>query len=807
MSTLPSANSQTPAALGHLRVLDLTGYLSQLCARVLGDLGADVIKVEPPGGDPARLLAPFAGDQRDPERSLRFINSNRSKRSVVLDIDSSDDRAKIAALAGQVDILIEDFDPGHMAGLGLGYEELRQRNPGLVYVSITPFGQTGPYAGFHGGDLIAQSSAGVMIANGDDEMRPCRGPYDVYSQVCCFQAAYGALLAIHARRESGHGQHVDVSRQETTISAEHPYIYRYTYERIIARREGRHSPFGAVNSYVCSDGKVVNLSVYSDIHFGRLSREVMDNHPILSEEVWQPQATRRDNREFIDDLVGEYALTVESADLVERGQRLGIAITPVQNIDEFVHHPHTAARGFIEETEHPVIGKYRTAGAPARLGVTPWQSRRPAPLLGQHTDEVLSELAELVKGAAPATPTPNSQVQQDPADPFKNAPLKGIRIADLTRAVAGPAATRYLSTFGAEVIKVEESGLPDTGLPQELNRAKLSTIIDSRRTGGTELVKDLVRISDVVVENFRPGVMDRLGLSYEELRKVKPDIIVIAMPGMGSTGPIKDYLAYGQQVMGLTGLTDLWGHPESLPATRIKMPFPDFITGTIAPVAIMAALEWRDRTGEGQYIEVAQVEGTAHLLSVAYMDYMLNGRIARGQGNSSDYYAPHDVYPCMGFDAWCAIEVGNEEEWKALVGAMGDRGSWALDERFQTMEGRLAYKEELDVHLGGWTKGFTPRLLMLKLQKAGVPACIVASGEDLYQDVHLRSRPGSIAQINHPNHGLVEYKGVNVHLSATPGWGAVANPARGEHNDYVFRELLGRDKAQIQELTDAGTIV
>ena len=806
MSTLPGANTQPPSALGHLRVLDLTSYLSQMCARVLGDLGADVIKIEPPGGDPARLLSPFAGDQRDPERSLRFINSNRSKRSVVLDINSPDDRAKIAALAGQVDILIEDFDPGHLAGLGLGYEELRQRNPGLVYVSITPFGQTGPHAGFHGGDLIAQSSAGVMIANGDDEMRPCRGPYDVYAQVCCFQAAYGALLAIHARRESGQGQHVDVSRQETTISAEHPYIYRYTYEQIVSRREGRHSPFGAVNSYECSDGQIVNLSVYSDIHFARLSREVM-NHPILSEEVWQPSATRRDNREFIDDLVGEYAITVESTDLVERGQRLGIAITPVQKVDDFVHHPHTAARDFLQDMDHPVIGKYRAAGSPARLGVTPWQPRRPAPLLGEHTDEVLGELAGLAQGAASASQTLNPPTQQDPENPFKNAPLKGIRVADLTRAVAGPAATRYLSTFGAEVIKVEESGLPDTGIPQELNRCKLSCIIDSRKAGGTDLVKDLVRISDVVVENFRPGVMDRLGLSYEELRQIKPDIIVVAMPGMGNTGPIKDYLAYGQQVMGLTGLTDMWGHPESLPATRIKMPFPDFITGTLAPLAIMAALEWRDRTGEGQYIEIAQVEGTAHLLSVAYLDYLINGRVARAQGNRSDHYAPHDVYPCRGFDAWCAIEVGNEDEWKALVGAMGDRGTWARDERFQTMEGRLTNKEELDRLLGEWTNGYTPRLLMRILQKAGVPACIVASGEDLYQDVHLRSRPGSIAQINYPDHGLVEYKGVNVHLSDTPGWGAVASPRRGEHNDYVFRELLGRDQAQIQELTEAGTIV
>ncbi|MBF8266660.1 MAG: L-carnitine dehydratase/bile acid-inducible protein, partial [Dehalococcoidia bacterium] len=361
MTTSPS-----PASLDHLRVLDLTSYLSQMCARVLGDLGADVIKVEPPGGDPARLLPPFAGDQRDPERSLRFINANRSKRSVVLDVNTSEGQELVRSLAERADILVEDFAPGHLAGLGLGYQELRQHNPGLVYVSITPFGQTGPHSGFKGGELVAQSSAGVMIANGDDEMRPSRGPYDIYSQICCFQAAYGALLAIHARRRTGQGQHVDVSRQETTISAEHPYIYRYTHEQVISRREGRHSPFGAVNTYLCSDGRSVNLSVYMDSHFSRLSRDVMQ-HPVLSDEAWQPSAVRRDNREFIDDLVGEYALTVESADFVERGQRVGIAIVPLLTVEDFVHHPHAVERGFFKEMEHPVIGRYRTAGPPVQL--------------------------------------------------------------------------------------------------------------------------------------------------------------------------------------------------------------------------------------------------------------------------------------------------------------------------------------------------------------------------------------------------------------------------------------------------------
>ena len=811
MSTLHGANTQSPSALDHLRVLDLTSYLSQMCGRVLGDLGADVIKVEPPGGDPARLLPPFAGDQRDPERSLRFINVNRSKRSVVLDLDSSEERAKIGALADRADILIEDFAPGYLATLGLGYEDLREMNPGLVYVSITPFGQSGPHAGFRGGDLVSQASSGVMIANGDDEMRPCMAPYEITSQVTCIQGAYGALLAIRSRRRTGQGQHVDVSRQEANISTAHPYISRYSREKVISRREGRMYTSGAVNTFRCADGGYANLSVYMDDQWAHLARDVM-NHPILSEEVWLDRDVRRDNREIIDAYVQEYAASVERDDFVERGQRNGVPIVPLLTIDEFAQHPHPAERQFFVEMDHPVIGRHWVPGPPVRFSATPWQSRRPAPLLGQDTEEVLLELEEIPprrlasEGAQSAGKGSSDGARPGSSTAAPIRPLEGVRVADFTHVTAGYVATRFLAYFGTEDINVEEAGVGRIQELQELKRCKLSCVIDARKPGGTDLIHELVSMSDVVVENYRPGVMDRLGNGYEALRQVKPDLIMISMPGMGNSGPLRDYMSYGQQVMGLTGLFHIWGHPESSLDTRIKMPYPDFVSGALAALSVVAALEWRDRTGEGQYIEVAQVEGTAHLLGVAYMDYLLNGRVAQPQGNRSDYQAPHDVYPCLGYDAWCAIEVGNEEQWQALVGAIRDQGAWAKDKRFQTMEGRLKHKEEMDAYLGDWTRGFTPRQLMLMLQKVGVPAGIVSSGEDLYHDLHLRSRPGAIVPIEHPGIGTLEYSGVNVHLSATPGLAAVANPSRGQHNDYVFRELLGRDQASIQKLTEAGII-
>ena len=793
---------QQPWALENLRVLDLTSYLSQNCARALGDLGADVIKVEPPGGDPARNMPPFAGDIQDPERSLRFIHANRSKRSVVLDINVSEDRAKIRALAERSDVLVEDFAPGYLASLGLGYEDLKAVNPGLVYVSITPFGQTGPHSSYLGGDLIAQASAGVIFANGDDLASPVRAPYELAAQMASLQGALGALLAIRSRRAIGHGQHVDASRQEAMLWAQNSYISRYSYQDQITRREGHHSAFGAVNTYHTRDDGYVNLSIYMTSHFGRMAKDLMD-HPVLSDEMWWEREIRQENREVVDNFVQEYMDTVDRDDVVKRGQEIGIPIVPVLSPAEYAESDHAKERDFFIEMEHPVIGTYRTAGPPFRMSASPWRPKRSAPLLGEHTEEVLKELESL-----PAVRSAQSNGHGGQSGLPR--PLDGIRIADFTRAFAGPISTMYMGFFGAEVIKVESEDLDDNRTPgqstfQDLNRAKLSCTLDLRKPQGKDLLKDLVRQSDIVSENFRPTVMDRLDIGYDELRQVKPDLIMIAMPGMGDSGPLSSYFCYGQQIMGIAGLTYLWGHADGAMDTRIKMPFADYVAALFGAIAMTAALEYRDRTGEGQYIELAQVEGAAHLLSVGYMDYLINGRAPEPVGNRSDIYAPHDVYPCIGFDAWCAIEVQSEEQWQALFEAL-DSPAWARDERFGTLEGRIANKEELDRNIGEWTKQFSPRQAMRILQRAGVPASYVATAEDLFVDPHLRSRPGVVSESNHLDSGPMEHQGINVILSDTPGDASQAAPIKGQHNEYVYKELLKLDPARQRELEESGAL-
>jgi crotonobetainyl-CoA:carnitine CoA-transferase CaiB-like acyl-CoA transferase len=784
-------------ALAHLRVVDLTSPPNQLCARVFADLGAEVIKTEPRGGDSSRDQGPFFGDKRGPARSIPFTYLNRGKKSVILDLSDETDRQRLRALAIRADVLVEDRQPGELVQIGLGFEDLHRLHPGLVYVSITPFGQTGLFSHHLGGELVAQATGGVMFANGDPACRPAMAPYEVFSQLACLHAVFGALAALRARRSTGEGQHVDVSRQEVILYCQGAYIPIYAMQHEIPRRELLAS-LGGVNTYRCRDG-YVNLAPFTSRHFMRLVQDVM-HHRVLSDSRWSSRAVRQARRQEIDQHIAAYLATEERHAFAERAQRAGVPAVPVLRPDEFVEHPHTVARGFFRAVQQPSLGIYRTAGPPVIMGRTPWHVDRPAPQPGEHTDEILGALL------TPQELHRQPEAWQPRPGPGQHGALGDLRIVDLTRAYAGPIATMFLGFFGAEVIKIESAELEDGRQPgdanfPELHRTKLSCTIDTRTPEGQALVKRLLMKSGIVVENFRPGVMERLHLSYDELRAVRPDLIMLSMPGFGNSGPLRDYYSYGQQVMGMTGLAYLWGHPESPLPARPKYAFPDYVAAITGAVALMAALEHRDMTGEGQYIELSQVEALAHLLSVAYMEYTELGRVPSAMGNWNSTAAQHDVYPCRGDDAWCAIEVRSDRELAALMRAMG-YPEWCRDERFQTVLGCIQHKTELDRHIAAWTAVRTPRLVAKILQDAGVPAGIVATAEDLFYDPHLRQR-GMIVAIDHPGAGRIEHAGVNVHLSATPGRADLPTPTKGEHNDYVFHAVLGLDAAERARLEAA----
>ncbi len=391
---------------------------------------------------------------------------------------------------------------------------------------------------------------------------------------------------------------------------------------------------------------------------------------------------------------------------------------------------------------------------------------------------------------------------------MKEDALSGIRVLDFSWLLAGPYATRLLGDFGAEVIKVQSartaSGAESnaSGYFNTWNRNKRGITLDMAHPEGRELALRLVKISDVVVENFTPRVMANWGLGYQSLREAKPDIIMLSLSGMGQTGPWRDYAALGPTVQALSGFTRLTSFPQG-PPQGMGYSYADPLSGMFAVLAVLAALENRDATGEGQYIDISEYEAMCSLLGPALLDYSVNGNIAEPQGNADGYSAPCGCYKCRGNDRWCAIAVSSEEEWQALCRVIGL--PWTGEERFSTLPQRRQHAGELDGLLERWTASRTPQQVVQALQQAGVPCGAVNSAADLVDDPQLRER-GFLVQMPHPVLGNTTSDGTPIRLSRTPARFRRAAPLLGQDNEYVYRELLGLDEKQFRQYLQKGVI-
>ena len=386
--------------------------------------------------------------------------------------------------------------------------------------------------------------------------------------------------------------------------------------------------------------------------------------------------------------------------------------------------------------------------------------------------------------------------------------LQGIRILDFTWVLAGPYATRLLADFGAEVIKIQPL-MPEAedefsrGYYNTWNRNKLGITLNLSKPEGVALAKRLVAISDAVVENFTPRVMANWGLDYDSLRKVKPDLIMLSMSTMGNTGPWRDYAGFGPTVQAFSGITYLTSFPGE-PPLDLGTSYADHIAGLLACLALLGALEYRQRTGEGQYIDVSQVEAMASLLGDAILDYTVDGRQVEPVGNSSTEAAPHGVYRCRGDDRWCAIAVFTDDEWQGFKRALGNP-PWAEDKRFATFSGRLENRLELNRLVDGWTKEHTAEEAMALLQEQGVAAGVVQDASDLAQDPQLKER-GFFIELDHPELGKTISDAAPIRLSDTPARYIRAAPILGQDNDYVYGELLGMSDDELAELRQQGVI-
>lgn len=402
----------------------------------------------------------------------------------------------------------------------------------------------------------------------------------------------------------------------------------------------------------------------------------------------------------------------------------------------------------------------------------------------------------------------------------RKGPLAGIKVANFSWIGVGPFTIRYLGNWGATVVKVESHTRPDilrmmlpykNNIPAidnspwfaNTNSSSYGVSLNLDNAKGREIAWKLVKWCDVMAESFAPGTIARWGLDYKSVRKVKPDIVYMSTTQLGQTGPQADFAGWGYHAAALAGFTDISGWPDHDPAPT-QSAYTDFIAPRFNAVALLAALDYRRRTGKGQFLDLSQREVSTHFLATPVMDYLVNGRIVTRNANRLPYAAPHAVYPCRGDDRWCAITVFTDEEWAAFCVVIG-KPELMSEPKFSTIAARKQNEEELDRIVGEWTRDYTAEQVEVSMQDAGVAACVVESVRDLFEDPQIKHR-GFFKVLKHAAIGEHVYRGHGFKLSKTPDVDRFAGPALGQHNEMVFRELLHMTDDEVRDALVQGAV-
>lgn len=810
--------------LSPYRVLDLTTNTAAICGAMLADLGADVIAVEPPGGSPLRNNGPFRHDEPDLEHSLPWWAYARNKRSIELDLASPDGRAAFLRLAAGADVVLDSFAPGHMAGLGLGYDQLAAANPEVVHTSISPFGATGPKANWAASDLTVWASSGAHFLTGDDDRAPVAPTVPQAYLHAGAEAAVATLVALAERQRSGRGQHVDVSAQAAAMMATQSVILAPAWNDLPLGRVGGGLKFGPLFVrfvYPCADG-YVNITLLFGNVLGQFTRRLF---AWMHEEGFVDEATRDKDwiayvqlltsgqepvSEFLRAMacIEDFTRSHTKAELLQGTFDRHVLIVPVSTAADTLTSPQLQAREYWQRLAHPVANQLATFPGPfAKFNAWPIEYRRRPPLVGEHTAEVLSEPVRR-----------KSRRETNDAPPTR--PLEGLRVCDFSWVYAGPAATRSLVDWGATVVKVESTRFLDalrTGQPYKdgvvgpersanfcnVNIGKLGITLDLAKPEARQLALQLADWADVVVENFSPGAMKEWGLEYETLRIRNPGLIMLSTCLNGATGPQAQLAGYGTMGAALSGFHDLTGWPDRPPAGPF-LAYTDYVSPKFIAASILAALDHRARTGQGQYIDLSQAEASLHFLAPAILDYTVNERLRTRDGNNSEEAAPHGVFRCAGDDAWVAIVAETEAQWHSLCAAM-EHPEWAEDDRFALLARRYARRDQLATLIEEWTRERSSAEAEAILQAAGVPAHRVSNAAEVLADAQLLAR-GHFVIVNQPEVGEVLVEGPRFRLSRSGP--AVLHPAPtlGQHNELVLKEILGLSDDAIAELVVSGAL-
>jgi crotonobetainyl-CoA:carnitine CoA-transferase CaiB-like acyl-CoA transferase len=810
------------ALLAPYRVLDLTDGRAELATLILAGMGADVIKVEPPGGSTSRSAAPVVPGEPDSMASLAFHAYNRGKRSVVLDLGDEADCADFLALAATADFVFENAGPGVADAAGVGFAAIKAVRPDVVYVALSPFGQTGPYADHASTDLTLAAMGGAMALNGDRDRRPVRITVPQTWHHAAAESALGALVAHERRVASGEAQFVDMAVQTAVFWTGLNAMISSAIDGQNLERGGTALQLSTITAelvYPCADGEIcmffMGATLLGLIPWMR-EQGIVDAAWVASED-WSTYERRILGGEEtivpVDELrakITEFTRRQTKAEVFAGAIARNLTLVPVNTAADTMAMEQLHVRSYWDAVQLPSGRTVQAPGAFAKLSNSPIAWQRGAPQVGEHTRQVLDNLAPVRAHTAPAPTVP--------AVARRALPLEGVKVADFSWIGVGPITAKSLADHGATVVHIESESPADrlrlvgpfkddiAGINRcqffgSFNTSKLSLQLDLKHPTGNDVARQVLEWCDIALDSFTAGTMARLGLGYETARALNPEIIMATTCLFGQSGPVSPLAGYGYHAAAISGFYEMTGWDDRPPGGPWNA-----YTDTIAPrfltTTLLAALDHRRRTGQGQYIDQAQMESALHFQAPQLLEVQVSGKSARRNGNVDAECSPHDAYPCAGDDQWCAIAIETDEHWRSLCKTIGEPG-WAEDPELATVDGRRSQHEMIDDRLAQFTRQHEPRELMILLQDRGVPAGMVQRSSDHLQDPQLAHR-NFFRPMQHPEMGEVPYEGHQYMISGYDNGPRMPAPCLGEHTFEVLTNVLGMSVDEATEILISG---
>lgn len=806
-------------------VVDLSGTVATaVCGRMMADFGARVINIEPAQGHPTRRLPPQSGSAPEIERSGLHLLLSPHKESVQLDPSKPEDRESILGWIAEADVVLEGETPGVLDAHGLGLDVMRERAPELILNSITWYGQEGPCARQPCFDGAIFAETGLVKGFGPVEGPPLL-PSGYAAQVlggvngfiACLQRMIGNLMASEdAERASAH---LDISIYEsafllTDLGPIAFFNFGQAGERLGLNRFPANAPGGV---YPTKDGWIGPTPLLPSQW--RALTELLGLPELFQDPRFVGSLERVAHADELDALIGPAFMTRTAQEWFVEGQAKRIPMALVPTMGQLFESEQMRALDAFRSVEHPDLGSFEVPGSPYRLRGTPAHKDGPVARLGGSSATPSRAAASRTRAsrrrAAASSRTPLQEPERRPSL------LRGLRVVDLTVGWAGPLAARFLADHGAEVIKVESCRHWDfwrgweltaesvKNLDHEKNRAfnmvnrnKRSLTLELDDPRGNELFRELIAVSDVLIENNAAGVMPKLGLEYQRLAEVNPRLVMLSMPPFGAGGPWHGYRAFGSTVEQASGLPHLNGNAEDPPA-MIHIALGDPVAGCFAAAALLTGILHQQRTGEGQFIDLSQVESTLALGLHGVAHQILHGEMPGRMGSRDPVHAPQGVYRCAGDDQWLALSVQSDAQWRAFVEHVGD--SDLARPELATAAARRAQHDHIDERISAWTASQPKEVVCEGLHGCGIPAGGVLDAPEIMAHAQLEARD-FWQWLEQPHVGLQPYPSSPARTVDGPA--EIDTPTRtlGQDNEEILTRLLGVSEAELRRLEEEGVI-